>query len=144
MNGPAAAPGVRAIEVPVLSQAIRDLGVPLSLVIEAQGFLFVSGLPPIDVATGRIVSGDIATQCDAALNALKACLEAAGETLESVVSTKVYAANAGHYAAVNAVYRKHFQTHLPARTFVAVGSWPGEFDLEIECVAIKAGGGSND
>ncbi|WP_018390188.1 Rid family hydrolase [Ancylobacter sp. FA202] len=135
-----AAPDFRAIEVPVLSQAIRDLGVPLSLVVEARGFLFISGIPPIDVATGQIVSGDIATQCNAALKALKACLEAAGETFESVVSTKIYAANAGHYAAVNAVYREHFQRHLPARTFIAVGSWPGAFDLEIECVAVRTGG----
>lgn len=60
MNGTTAP---RAVEVPILSQAIRDLNVPLSLVVEAGGPVFVSGIPPIDVGTGKIVFGDIAIQC---------------------------------------------------------------------------------
>lgn len=132
------APGARSIEVPVLSQAIRDLGVPLSLAVEASGFVFISGIPPIDCRTGEIVSGDIGVQCEAALTALKACLTAAGLTSRSVVSVRVYAANAGHYATINGVYARHFGAPLPARTFVPVGSWPGGFDIEIECVAVKS------
>lgn len=131
-------PGARMIEVPVLSQAIRDLGVPLSLVVEAGNLVFVSGIPPIDCVTGKVISGDIGSQCDAAMTALKVCLTAAGAAPDTIVSIKVYAANAGHYAAINDVYRRHFDTYLPARTFVPVGSWPGCFDIEIECIAIKA------
>ena len=129
---------VRAIEVPVLSQAIRDLGVPLSLVKEAGGFIFLSGIPPIDCETGRLVQGDIAVQCDAAMLALKACLHAAGACPADVVSARIYATNAGHYAIINEIYRNHFGAEFPARTFVSVGSWPGGFDLEIECFAVKA------
>lgn len=75
-----------------------------------------------------------------AIEALKACLAAAGATLADVVSTKVYAANAGHYPTINDVYRRHFGDWLPARTFVPVGSWPSGFDIEIDCVAVKGGG----
>jgi enamine deaminase RidA (YjgF/YER057c/UK114 family) len=38
--------------------------------------------------------------------------------------------------ASRAIPRGHFPDRPPARTFVAVGSWPMEFDIEIECVAL--------
>ena len=44
--------GKEIIEVPVLSEAVRRLGLPFSLVTRANGFVFVSGTPPIDLATG--------------------------------------------------------------------------------------------
>lgn len=126
------------IDVPVLSQAIRKLGVPLSLAVTADGLVFISGIPPIDIDSGELIHGDISRQCDASIKALKACLSAAGASTETVVSLKIYASNAGHYSTINDVYRRHFDTHLPARTFVPVGSWPGGFDIEIECIAVKS------
>jgi enamine deaminase RidA (YjgF/YER057c/UK114 family) len=50
------------IEVPVLSQAVRDNGVPLSLVTKANGFVFVSGTPPVGLGTGKFVRDDIEAQ----------------------------------------------------------------------------------
>ncbi|MER8466580.1 RidA family protein [Mesorhizobium sp. M1396] len=123
------------IEVPVLSAAVRTLGVPLSLVTRAAGLVFVSGTPPLDIATGRLVKGDIETQTEASLKALKHCLEAAGTSLENVVMVRIYAVNSGFYNAINRVYARHFPENPPSRTFVPVASWPMEFDIEIECVA---------
>lgn len=125
-----------AIEVPVLSEGVRARGVPLSLVTRANGFVFVSGTPPLDVATGALVKGDIEVQTDASLKALRHCLESAGSGMDKVVMVRVYAANAGFYGAINRVYARHFPDNPPARTFVPVASWPMEFDLEIECVAL--------
>ncbi|TIX45201.1 MAG: RidA family protein, partial [Mesorhizobium sp.] len=34
------------------------------------------------------------------------------------------------------VYAKYFGVNSPARSFVPVASWPMEFDIEIECVAV--------
>ena len=48
----------------------------------------------------------------------------------------VYVSNAAHFAKVNRAYARYFPDKPPARTFVAVGSWPMEFDIEIECVAL--------
>ncbi len=124
------------IEVPVLSAAVRALGVPLSLVTKATGLVFVSGMPPLDISTGRLVKGDIETQTEASLKALKHCLEAAGTSLENVVMVRVYAVNSGFYSAINRVYARHFPENPPSRTFVPVASWPMEFDIEIECVAV--------
>ncbi len=37
---------------------------------------------------------------------------------------------------INRVYAKYFAHQPPTRTFVSVGSWPMEFDIEIECIAV--------
>lgn len=125
------------IEVPVISETIRKTGVPLSPVVRANGFVFVSGLPGIDLATGRIVQGGIEAQTEASLAAVKHALEAAGSSLDKVVKVTIYCANSAWFAKINAIYARHFGGAAPpARTFVAVGSWPLEFDIEIECVAL--------
>lgn len=123
------------VEVPVMSETVRKLGLPLSSVTKANGFVFVSGTPPLDIATGKMVKGDIETQTEASLKALKHCLEAAGCKLEDVVMVRIYAANAGFYDAINRVYARYFASDPPCRTFVPVAGWPMEFDIEIEAVA---------
>lgn len=42
------------VEVSLISDVVRRAGVPLSPTIKANGFVFVSGLPPIDLETGRV------------------------------------------------------------------------------------------
>ncbi len=124
------------VEVPVLSPMMRALGVPCSSVTRANGFVFVSGTPPIDMETGKIVRGDIETQTEASLNAVKKCLEAAGTSFDNVVMVRVYASNSGFYNAINRVYARHFPVNPPSRTFVPVSGWPMEFDIEIEMMAV--------
>ncbi len=126
----------QVVEVPVISDVIRGLNVPLSPVVRANGFIFVSGLPGIDLATGRLIGGDIEEQTEASLVALKHALEAAGSSLAKVVKTTIYVSNAAYFRRVNEIYGRYFTENCPARTFVAVGSWPLEFDIEIECIAL--------
>jgi len=126
----------QTIEVPVLSQGVRDVGVPLSLVTKANGFVFVSGTPPFDLETGKFVRGDIEVQTEASLKAVQHCLESAGTSLDKVVMVRVYASNAGFHQTINRIYARFFPKSPPSRTFVPVASWPMEFDIEIECVAM--------
>ena len=119
-----------------LSDALDAAKVPLSPVVKANGFVFVSGQPPLDARTGELVKGDIRVQTRAVLDNLKLCLEAAGSSLEKVVKCNVYVTNIAWYNTVNAIYAEYFPTDPPARTFAAVASWPWEFDIEIECVAL--------
>lgn len=126
----------RIVEVPVLSAALRDMNVPLSPVTAGGGLVFVSGMPPLDLDSGKLREGDIATQTKACLEALLYCLTAAGSRAENVLMIRVYAANAGHYDTINRVYAQFFPVDPPARTFVPVASWPKPFDLEIDCTAL--------
>ncbi|MDA0239125.1 MAG: Rid family hydrolase [Proteobacteria bacterium] len=109
---------------------------PISLAVRAGDFVYVSGLPPIDMATGNLIEGDIKAQTRQSLENVKTVLEAAGTDLSKVVKATVYCSNAGYWGKVNEVYAEFFPTDPPARTFVAVGSWMMAFDIEIECIAI--------
>jgi len=124
------------IRVGKISEAVEKAGVPLSAAVKANGFVFVSGTPPIDLETGQLVRGDIVVQTEACMKGLEAALEAAGSSLEKVVKVTIYASNSAYYRTINEVYARYFKLEPPARTFVTVGSWPMEFDIEIECTAL--------
>lgn len=125
------------VRVPVLSEALEKYKVPLSLAVKANGFVFCSGLPPMDLETGEIIRGDIIVQTEAVLDGLKLVLETAGSSLDLVVKVTIYIANSAYFPTVNDIYRRYFPQDPPARTFATVGSWPWEFDIEIECVALQ-------
>jgi 2-iminobutanoate/2-iminopropanoate deaminase len=124
------------VHVPGYSDAIQKAGVPLSPAVKANGFVFVSGMPPMNLDTGELIQGDIETQTVAVMEALKQVLELSGSSLDKVVKVTVFAANSGFFGRINGVYKRYFPSEPPARSFVTVGSWPLEFDVEIECVAV--------
>ena len=124
------------IEIPGVTDDSSRGGPPLSPVVRAGELLFVSGMPPKDYETGNMISGDIATQTRKVLDNLRMVLEASGSSLDKVVKTTVYSANAAYFGLINEIYREYFPKDFPARTFVTVGSWPAQFDIEIECIAI--------
>ena len=123
-------------EVPGLSEGLRKNNVPLSPVVKANGFVFVSGQPPFDIETGDLVKGDLETQTRACLEAVKYCLECAGSSMEQVVKVTVFSVNAAHFRRFNEIYKAYFPKDPPARSFVTVASWPLDFDIEIECIAL--------
>jgi reactive intermediate/imine deaminase len=118
-----------------MDDALAKMRVPISTAVKANGFVFVSGLPPLDLTTGQMIRGDIRQQAEQSLQNVKAALEAAGSSLDRVVKVTVYITNAAHFEAVNRIYERYFPERPPARTFVAMASWPAAFDIEIECVA---------
>ena len=124
------------IEVAAMSEMIRRARVPLSPAIRANGFVFVSGTPPIDLATGDLVTGDIARQTEQCLLCLRHILEAAGSSLAKVCKVVIYASDPAMYGRINEVYARFFKEAPPARSFVPVKAWPLAFDIEIECVAL--------
>ncbi|MBZ9822464.1 hypothetical protein LB528_23830 [Mesorhizobium sp. CA4] len=42
------------IEVPVMSAKVRALGLPCSTAVRANGFVFISATPPVDMVTGEM------------------------------------------------------------------------------------------
>lgn len=126
----------QVVPIPGLSDAVARGGVPLSIMVRAGDFLFCSGLPPLDPKTGELIRGDIVTQTRAVLEALRHALETAGSSLDKVVKTTIFITNAAYFRTVNEIYRSYFPHDPPARSFVAMASWPLEFDIEIECVAL--------
>lgn len=124
------------VEVPGISEHLRAGGKPVSAAVRANGFIFVSSLPPIDPATGRIEAGRIADQARRCIEALQQVLQTAGSGLDKVVSVRIHCSAPEHFDAVEQVYAQYFRNGPPARSFVALGSWPKAYDIEIECVAL--------
>jgi 2-iminobutanoate/2-iminopropanoate deaminase len=119
-----------------LSDAIAARKIPLSAATSGNGFVFVSGLPPVDWKTGELVRGDVLVQTRQSLENVKRALEEAGTSMDKVLKTTIYIANAAWFNEVNRIYAEYFPHNPPARTFVTVGSWPWEFDIEIEAIAL--------
>ena len=124
------------IDVPGISKHLKKEGIPLSAVVRAGGFVFVSGQPPVDRRTGRIPLVGITKQTQMVLDNIKVCLEAAGSSLDKAVKCTIYITNAAYFDEVNDVYRRYFRRNPPARVFCTVGSWPKKFDVEIDCIAV--------
>ena len=124
------------VHVPGISDGLLKSQVPISAAVKANGFVFVSGQPPMDPETGKIEIADIRTQTRLVLDNVKRCLEAAGSSLDKVVKVNIFITNAAYFAAVNEIYKTYFPNDPPARTFCAMASWPMTFDVEIECTAV--------
>ena len=128
------------INVPGLIERRDDQGklmTPLSNATKGGGFVYISGITPNDPITGDMVSGNIEAQTERVMENLKMVLEAAGTSFDNVIKSTVFCTNVGHFGRVNAVYRRYFtEDEFPARTFVNVGSWPRDFDIEIEMIAL--------
>ncbi len=110
---------------------------PYSQAIQVGNLVYTSGQIPIDPRTGTFVEGGVREQTRQSLLNVKAVLEEAGLTMDSVVKTTVFMADMGDFADMNAVYAEFFSEPYPARSAVAVKTLPKGALVEIEVVAEK-------
>ena len=99
--------------------------------------LITSGQLPLDPATGVFPEG-IEAQTRQSLTNVKAILEAAGLTMDSVVKTTVFLSDMNNFGAMNEVYATFFtEGSYPARSAVEVARLPKDALVEIEVIAAK-------
>ncbi|MFA5400813.1 MAG: Rid family detoxifying hydrolase [Dehalococcoidia bacterium] len=110
---------------------------PYSHIVEAGGFLFLTGIDPMDLEKGLIITDDIGKATEIVLENMKRSLESVGSSLAKVVKVTVFMRDMGDFAKLNEVYARYFPEQPPARTCVAVKEVPGNFQLKVEAIAIK-------
>lgn len=81
----------------------------------AGGLLFVSGTAPSDPTTGALVGTTIQEQTGQCLKNIKAILEAAGSSLDKLVSATVVLADEDDFAGMNEEWLRWFPSEPPAR-----------------------------
>src|SRR5579872_6591509 len=89
---------------PTYSQAVR-----------AAGLVFISGTGPHDPITGKIVGETIQEQTRQCLANISAILEAAGSSLDRLVSSTVILYEETDFAGMNEEWVKWFPENPPAR-----------------------------
>ena len=100
------------------------------------GFIFTSGHAAVDVDSGSISLGDLASETHTTLTNLRRTLERAGSSLEKVLKVTCYITDMTQFTVFNSVYAKFFGgANPPARTCVEVSRLPFNFKVEIEVVA---------
>jgi 2-iminobutanoate/2-iminopropanoate deaminase len=88
---------------------------PYSQAVKAAGLIFVSGTAPTDPATGQLVEGTVQQQVAQCLRNITAILEAAGSSLQKVVSATLVVADEDDFPAINDEWLRWFPTDPPAR-----------------------------
>jgi 2-iminobutanoate/2-iminopropanoate deaminase len=104
--------------------------------VEAGGFLYVSGMLPVDAGGQLVGAGDPIRQAEQVLDNVAAVLRAAGAGFEDVVRVGVFLRDIADRERVNSVRRRYFGDARPASTLVEVSALavPGAL-VEIEAVA---------
>ena len=118
----------------VTSNAPKAIG-PYSQAVMHNGLAYLSGQIPLDPATGQLVEGGIAEQTARVLDNLRAVLEAAGASLDSVLKTTVFLKDMGDFPQMNEVYGRYLASDPPARSTVEAARLPRDVRVEIDCIA---------
>ncbi|WP_430310472.1 RidA family protein [Pseudomonas sp. PONIH3] len=106
-------------------------------VAEYNGILVSTQIP---VQTdGSLELGDITTQCECTLQALKVALERAGSSMDRVLHLTIYLTDMADRAAFNEVYQRFFKKPWPVRAAVGVASLAFE-GMRVEVTAMAAKG----
>jgi 2-iminobutanoate/2-iminopropanoate deaminase len=86
-----------------------------SQAVKAAGLVFVSGTAPADPATGALIGDTIQEQTRQCLTNVRAILDAAGSSLDRIVSVTVVLADEDDFAGMNEEWLRWFPSEPPAR-----------------------------
>ena len=91
---------------------------PFSPGLSVWEWIFLSGQGGFDPNTGKIVSDDLVEQTEQTFTNIETLLEAAGASLDDVISCLVHLVDLADFAAFNAIYEQKFTGVKPVRTTV--------------------------
>ena len=108
---------------------------PYSAGVRAGDFLYVSGQPGIDPATGEPAGATLAEQARQSMRNVEAVLRAGGSRPELVVNVTVLVTDISEFAQVNEVFAETFPSEPPARMTMQV-PLPLGLLISVGCVAL--------
>jgi 2-iminobutanoate/2-iminopropanoate deaminase len=110
---------------------------PYSAAIEVDGWVYISGQGPLDMATHKILGATIEEQTQITLDHIDKMLKAAGCGPQDVVKCTCHLSDIADFDRFNGVYTKYFTGPVrPTRTTVQSVLWGG-IKVEIDAIARK-------
>ena len=114
---------------PTYSQAVKVTG--------AETILYLAGQVAYDDNGGVAHPDDFKAQARAALQAVKAQVEAGGGSMANIVKLNTYLTDIRHRADYGPIREEFFGKKMPAHTLVAVAALAApEYLIEVEAVAV--------
>ena len=114
-------------------------GFPFSLASEANGILFISGMPALDAA-GKFAPGTFEEEADRAWANIAAIAAAGGYTADDLLYVQVVLGDIGNYSDINDWWRRRFPdpARAPARLTYQAGALPFGAKIEFQAVAARS------
>jgi len=106
---------------------------PFSAAVVVGDTVYLSG----NTDGGTAMGGTTADAARRVMEGMKRNAEAAGVTLDDLVSVQVFSSNLDDYAVFNEVYRSYFKGPLPARAYLGAARLLGDSRFEIMGIAVR-------
>ncbi len=108
---------------------------PYSTAVIQGGSCYLSGMIPVDPATGRLAGEDVKVQARQVFENMKTVLGELNLSLADILKTTVFLTDLGTFGEVNEIYADYFGPDYPARSCVQVSALPMGARIEVEAVA---------
>ena len=108
---------------------------PYSTAVIQGGICYLSGVIPVDPATGKLAGEAIDIQARQVFENLKTVLEEMELSMADILKTTVFLTDLGSFGAVNEIYAGYFGPDYPARSCVQVSALPMGARIEVEAIA---------
>ena len=111
-------------------------GLPFSDAVWAGNTLYLSGHIGLDPKTGK-PGATAREEAVLVMDAFRRTLEAAGLTMQDLVSVQVFCSDVNLFQEFNAVYATYFGGEYPARAFLGSGKLLFGARFEVQGIAVK-------
>jgi 2-iminobutanoate/2-iminopropanoate deaminase len=118
-----------------LERSVRS-NLPFSDAVWHGDTLYLSGHIGLDPKTGRPPS-TAEEEAQLVLDGVKGTLEAAGLTMNDLLSVQIFCSDVTLFEKFNAVYRPYFKGEFPARAFLGSGKLLFDARFEVQGIAGK-------
>lgn len=107
---------------------------PYSTAVVGDGVCYLSGMIPVDPATGKLAGADIETQARQVFRNIQTVLEEMDASMADILKTTVFLTDLENFGAVNEIYAQWFGPDYPARSCVQVAALPAGAGIEVEAI----------
>ena len=110
---------------------------PYSTAVIQDGVCYLSGMIPVNPATGRLAADDPSGQARQVFENMKTVLEELNLSMADILKTTVFLTDLSAFGAVNEIYAEYFGPDYPARSCIQVSALPMGAQIEVEAVASR-------